>query len=273
MSDAPTQSLPRRRFRVSVRALMVIVLILGAGPCWLVRVIYQTRQQREAVEAIEQAGGLALYDWQWPRTGSHAPSPPGPNWVHANLGIDMVSSVVFVDLRGTATDRLAAMAGRLPRLEELHCGGLRGGLRLELRLTPRALSFYPYLHPDDYSFWNTSLGHLRGLVRLRVLDLSYSEISDEGLPHLAGLTSLMRLDLSQTEVSDAGLAHLAGLTNLRALNLEGTRVTAAGLKRLAGLRGLRFLDVRWTGVDDFGAQELRRAFPKAKVEFTGIVAR
>ncbi len=52
------------------------------------------------------------------------------------------------------------------------------------------------------------LAHLAGLTELRELYLSWTEITDAGLPHLAGLTQLHELHLSDTEVTDAGVAWL-----------------------------------------------------------------
>ncbi len=53
----------RRRFpRFSMRRLVVVALVIGAGLGWMVR---SARIQREAVRAIEKAGGSVDYDWEW----------------------------------------------------------------------------------------------------------------------------------------------------------------------------------------------------------------
>jgi hypothetical protein len=44
--------------RISVRALIVAVLVIGAGLGWLVR---RSHVQRDAVAAISRAGGLVEY--------------------------------------------------------------------------------------------------------------------------------------------------------------------------------------------------------------------
>ena len=52
---------PWQRFlRFSVRGLIVLVLVIGAGVGWLVR---SARIQRDAVAAIQNAGGSVSYDW------------------------------------------------------------------------------------------------------------------------------------------------------------------------------------------------------------------
>lgn len=45
-----------------MRGLIAVVLVIGAGLGWLVR---QAHIQRDAVAAIEEAGGEAYYDWEW----------------------------------------------------------------------------------------------------------------------------------------------------------------------------------------------------------------
>jgi hypothetical protein len=52
----------RRRLRISVRGLIVLVLIIGAGLGWIVQ---GARVQREAVSAIRRDGGVVSYDRDW----------------------------------------------------------------------------------------------------------------------------------------------------------------------------------------------------------------
>ena len=52
----------RRYLRFSVRGLIVLVLVIGAGMGWIVR---SARIQREAVAAIVNDRGGVLYDWEW----------------------------------------------------------------------------------------------------------------------------------------------------------------------------------------------------------------
>jgi hypothetical protein len=73
-------------------------------------------------------------------------------------------------------------------------------------------------------------------------------------------------------ITDAGLVHLAGLTGLRWLRLADTAMSEAGIVHLEKLINLPFLDVSRTKADDFVAQDVRRALPKAKVLFTPLMA-
>ena len=62
------QVTPRQRrtfFRVSVRALLLLILLIGCGLGWLARVMRTGQVQRRAVAAIYQAGGWVVYDTDW----------------------------------------------------------------------------------------------------------------------------------------------------------------------------------------------------------------
>lgn len=82
------------------------------------------------------------------------------------------------------------------------------------------------------------------LSALRVLDLSYTSVSD--LAPLASLTALQSLKLRNTQVTD--LIPLAGLSGLQTLDLDSTQVT--DLVPLAGLSALQTLYLDSTRVTD-----------------------
>jgi hypothetical protein len=93
--EMPDQSLPKSRWprlRLSVRALMILVLLLGGGLGWIER---SARIQRDAVAAIERTGAGDVYDWQL-RNGTHNPKgkPWAPRWLVDRLGVDYFGSAV-----------------------------------------------------------------------------------------------------------------------------------------------------------------------------------
>jgi hypothetical protein len=71
---SPDQT-PRRRPRLSVRALMAIVLVVGGGSGWLA---YRIRVQRDAVRAVERAGGAVRYRWAFGGSAGLASNHPFP---------------------------------------------------------------------------------------------------------------------------------------------------------------------------------------------------
>lgn len=94
-------------------------------------------------------------------------------------------------------------------------------------------------------------------VNLTRLDLSSTNVTDDGLVHLARLPWLQSILLSRTETTDASLALLAGLPRLRELRLTlCTGVTDAGLTHLAGATNLTGLDLGGTAVTDEGMLDL-----------------
>jgi internalin A len=199
MPDRPLKrSQWRPRVLLSVRALMVIVLILGGGLGWVVRC---ARLQRDAVAAIEAAGGKVFYDWDVSNGLILKPGARRPflKWLVARIGPDYVGNVTSVSLQGElgarADDALLTHVSRLDHLEELD---LRG----------------------NGSVTDAGLVHLRGLTRLRLLDLNASGVQGPGLANLNGLTGLQTLRLEGLPVSDNDLGRLSGLTGLVALSVS-----------------------------------------------------
>ena len=188
-------SRPWRRFlRFSVRGLILLVVVMGAGLGWMVR---SARIQREAVEAIKSAKGTVRYDWEWNHghTIRHG-KPWAPRWLIDRLGPDYFGEVTRVE-------------------------------------------FWYGTTPAEETF--VEVGRLTQLQSLIVVP----PVRDADLQHLEGLTSLSSLYLSNTQgiqVTDAGLMHLKALTKLDELAIFSAKVT------------------------DAGANELKRALPKLKIQ-------
>ena len=89
------------------------------------------------------------------------------------------------------------------------------------------------------------------------LELSFTQVTDEGLMGLKGLRNLTTLSLGSTRVTDEGLKELKDLRNLTSLNLAFTEVTDAGLKELKDLKNLTSLYLSGTQVTDAGLKQLR----------------
>ena len=92
----PVSSPLRRSLRFSVRGLVVVVLVIGAGLGWLVR---NARIQRDAVAVIERGGGGVSYDWDLQSASiSAAGKPWAPSWLVDLVGIDYFGHVRLVGL-------------------------------------------------------------------------------------------------------------------------------------------------------------------------------
>src|SRR4051812_27155179 len=96
-NPAPDSSRIRRpRLRLSVRALMLLVLICGAGMGWFAWKTRRVNAQRMSVTAIRQWNGVAAYDYQW-SDGREIPfaRPTGPAWLRRRLGDQFFHEVAF----------------------------------------------------------------------------------------------------------------------------------------------------------------------------------
>src|SRR5262249_37214705 len=101
--------------RPSVSALMAFIAIMGLGVGLVVR---RASTQREAVEAVKQAGGHPGYDWQVGADGiSPPPRSPWRQWIGDRVGTDLVDTVVwvyFISHEGTTvSETVMAHIGRL----------------------------------------------------------------------------------------------------------------------------------------------------------------
>jgi hypothetical protein len=109
------------------------------------------------------------------------------------------------------------------------------------------------------------LKHLEGLTELRQLWLFGLEIGDQGIKSLKDLVRLEVLDLGETRITNFGISHLKRLANLRELTLFGTKIGDAGLRHLRTLAHLQRLDLGLTTVTSDGVRDLQRALPNAKI--------
>ena len=74
---------------------------------------------------------------------------------------------------------------------------------------------------DDEQVADADLVPLRGLSRLRKLELDGARITDGGLKSLGGFRMLEWLDLTDTLMTEAGLAELRRMSHLENLDLPG----------------------------------------------------
>ena len=107
--------------------------------------------------------------------------------------------------------------------------------------------------------------HMLGRIKtLRSLDLSGSDIDQDGLASLSTLNGLVKLGLENTGVTDSASEALAALVRLRSLNLRGTDLSDDGLVRLKDLAALRELQLADTLVTGTSLVSLRR-FKKLRI--------
>jgi hypothetical protein len=105
---------------------------------------------------------------------------------------------------------------------------------------------------------------LRTKHETAVLQMANPDVTDETLDFLKGMTKLRELDLSNSAVTDAGMAALADLP-LERLRLARTKVTDAGFSdHLATIDTLTMLDLSGTAVKPETIDAWKKAKPGRK---------
>ena len=138
--------------------------------------------------------------------------------------LEQLTRLEILDLASSEkiTDKGLVHLEPLQRLQELHIRNLpsvKGPGLAALRL----LTNLRVLYADYLMVTDSSMSFLRSLVRLKILDLSYSNrLTDLSLKFMSNLTCLARLDLRNTQIRGTGLVHLAGLKKLKDLCLAET---------------------------------------------------
>lgn len=201
------------RVRVSVRALMGLVLVLAV---WLGWYVHGVHVQQDAVAAIKRAGGSVTYDWEWgnynPDIINYNGKSRAPKWLAKLIPVDYVSNVVDVHLTShrpmspsQADDETLAHVGRLGRLESLWL--------------------------DSTTVTDAGLAQLRGLTGLRHLFISRTSMSDAGLVHLKGMPRLVILSISGSRVTDEGLLDLERALPTASIYRQEDQATSADIAR------------------------------------------
>ncbi len=254
----------RPRARLSLRALMIIVLVLGCGLGWIVR---SAQVQREAVAAVVQGGGRVWYDWEVPRsrvqpdgefiggTPMRKRVAPWPKWLFDRLGPDYFGAVNQVQVGSKDPDAVMARVAQLGRLEllgfTLDAPVSDDGTKWVRKLTALKMFGVPI---RGGKLTGASLENLKGLTGLReVLLTTKPVLSDADLVNLKGLTGLQHLQLSgsaQNTITDTGLANFKDMVDMRSLHMTRAHLTSAGLNHLRGMTRLHDLWIPATRVDD-----------------------
>jgi Leucine-rich repeat (LRR) protein len=101
-----------------------------------------------------------------------------------------------------------------------------------------------------------SLSQLSQMKRLKVLNLSRSTITDDGLKYISHMT-VGKLYLGRTQITDAGIKHLARMTGLKFLSLAGTQITAGSIEHISQMTGLEELYLGRTNITEGELERLR----------------
>ena len=83
--------------------------------------------------------------------------------------------------------------------------------------------------------------------------------------HAAALKNLLWLDVSGSQISDQGIVQLQALKNLRRLDVSGTPISDKALRVVEGLPDLDWLNLAGTSIGWWARWRLRHSFPGLRV--------
>ncbi len=113
---------------------------------------------------------------------------------------------------------------------------------------------------------DAGLAHFKDCKKLKRLYLGTGLVTDAGLANFKDCKELEVLYLTHTSVSDAGLATFKDSGKLVMLYLNGTRVTDGCIDQLLLYKNLTTLWIGKTKISAAKFEELKKAFPKCRIE-------
>jgi Leucine-rich repeat (LRR) protein/predicted Ser/Thr protein kinase len=124
------------------------------------------------------------------------------------------------------------------------------------------------LYLDNTGVTDKGLAYFKE-CQLVVLGLSGTKITDDGLGRLKNCQGLNFLNVAVTPVGNKGLEHFKGCTQLLDVNLTDTQVTDDGLAYLDNCKSLSYLHLEKTRISRERVEELKKKFPKCKIDWDG----
>ncbi len=253
----------RRRYRFSLRALLLTFLVVGCGLFAVQRFLLPVLQHRWAIWQIHSAGGSIT-----PEDFEDAHLRPPNHWQSQNIW----SGVSDVAADG---DREAiAVAQHLASVPELQCANLHyvtdAGLEAICRAAPHTSISNIGLYRSHIS--GNGVSDMSGLKNLRQLFLNTCQLDDAALDRFRSIPDLRYLYLLEwgkppnpTRFTETSFAEIGRLKNLELLSLGGLEVPDAAARHLHNLKRLKTLRLTYCQVSDQALEELREALPDCQL--------
>ena len=251
VSGKPSKAveLLRKRLRLSLGAMMIIVLGIGGVLGW---VAHRAHVQRDAVAAIttlrRNTRGSVYYDWQFVAgQGDKAPSREGRNGC-AKPSASSTRTPSREGRNGCATPSAPMCSTRWSTSILKATTWTTNSWRMSGSSTAsRRSRSQGHAAPD---LTPAGMAQLRTLSRLKVLSVRGFTDSHGFVAGLTGKTGLRRLWLPQAAVTDDEMAIIGGFTDLEFLQLDGSNVTDRGFAHVANLKKLSLLDMPGVRITD-----------------------
>lgn len=277
----------RRRFRLSLRGLLVLITVFGIVLGLYADRSIQVLKRRQAADRLLMLGGKVKYEesWSWFKTKAGLVLP---GWLRQSSPRALFGRVAEVTLPADLNDeQFASVADVLPEITYLSLNHTRvtdGELWRLLRSTELRMLFL-----DSQQLTDTSVDSLRRLPQLQELGLwgthvetdrlellselpnltkfsiCYSTVEDGSFRHLAKLNRVREIRVAQCEISEDELEHLAAMASLRHLDLWSSKITDDAIVHLEGLDQVKSLNLAETEITPEGIARLKEALPNCNV--------
>tara|TARA_B110000116_G_C16656644_1_gene499843 strand:+ start:65 stop:829 length:765 start_codon:yes stop_codon:yes gene_type:complete len=135
---------------------------------------------------------------------------------------------------------------------------LRGSKKVTPELLQKIISFgkISYLNLSDSNITDEGMAILKDATSVETLFLTGTTITDAGLEPLAGLSGLIILHLPET-ITDEGFKHVGEITTLKTLSAERCKITDVGMAHLVNMSELRWLKMNHTAISDKGLDAIK----------------
>ena len=256
----------RRRYRFSLRGLLVAFALVGCMLTAWIRFAQPIVEHRWAVEQVRLSGGRFLFRADYEAEGF-------PNFAHSDA--NHWRDVLVVDVRNDQNaGAVAAQLGRMPEVEGL-CFG-RGVTDAGLAAICE-IGSHPsleYLNLINSRITDGGLSHLAKLKQIRLIMFNTCPIGDGGLAQLQSLPNLDTLSLVEetrnlanpNRFTEPGFAAIGGLKRLELFNAINLNVSDASARHLHNLKRLKRLRLVRCQISDEAAAALRMALPDCEIE-------
>jgi hypothetical protein len=238
--------------------------------------VTSAKQQKQAVEIIQRAGGSVKYDYQL----AGATEPPEPKWMIDRLGVDFFHTVewaaewhemrpgdrhyeIFGKRGGGrvfADDAFVRVVDRLPRLKSLEVVTFDtsfAGLAFLSKLDYLQRFVISYRGaPDSRPAVGSGLARLSDRTMLQELSIKSLDRPEDGLAFLERLTDLQSLAIQEMPLEVDDFRIIASLPKLQKLNLWRSKVENPALQYVGKIKSLRALELWDTSIGSDGVRHL-----------------
>jgi len=110
---------------------------------------------------------------------------------------------------------------------------------------------------SNNSLTDSSLKNIGRMNALRELNVAGTTISDDDIKYIKHL-KLRILSLRGTEITDKGIEQILGISSLEYLELQGTRITNLALSKLVNMPRLKSIDITGTLVTQGYVEQINK---------------